>query len=755
MAACGSRLCGSERAAGAGGPQRPRGVAAAALAAVASAVAPSTSAASGAGADADELPMYYDAPRLARYFARRPLQLSARLTSIASRGAAFGAKLLADRAGGDEAWVANQPARARELRQLLTEAGPAYIKIGQAVSIRPDILPEAYTAELSTLQDSVQPFASDEARAILEDELGGPLSRTFADADAAFAEPVAAASLGQVYRARLADGGEEVAVKVQRPDVLENVALDLTVIRYLLEAGARLPGDALQQTRESCEATIGLIETVAGRFLEELDYKQEARNGARFGELMGASDDVGAAVVVPKVYENLTSRYVHVAQWIDGVKISAITDASERRELVRALLGFYLVQLLETGLLHADPHPGNFLRTPEGRLAVLDYGLMTEVSEDQRLAFIEYIAKLTGKDYGDTLPQLAKLGFVPEEVASDPAKAAIVAPLIASVLEQISAEGGAEKIDVGTLGDELEEIAKEYPVRIPPYFVLILRAFSTIEGLGLQADAQYGIVEECFPYIARRLLTDPHPRVRAALRTFLYGTEDKLSVERVREMAAGFGEFTELSDEFQQRGARATAAGPGGRVGSAGSGRGSETESAGVVDKTSREWARLLFSPEGTYVQDLLLDEAVRSVDAMGRGALAQLGASLAAREGTLPVPGLAGPGVLPGGSLLLAPARGAVAVASRLAPVTKADEEALATVEAIYSLLVVPAIGATSAASSAGALAPPSRSQVLAARELLPDVLPGVQAAAQRFSVKLTSRVMRRLADTLAAGAP
>lgn len=692
----------------------------------------------GDGDDGDELPFFYDAPRLGRYFARRPLRLASRLSAITARGAAFGAKLLADRQGGR--WEENMPARAAELRKLLTEAGPAYIKIGQAVSIRPDILPKPYTQELATLQDRVQAFDSAEARRILEADMEcGSLSEVFADAGTAFAEPVAAASLGQVYRATLRDGGATVAVKVQRPDVLETVALDLTVIRYLLEAGKRLPGKAMADTRDSCETTIGLLDTVAGRFLEELDYKQEARNGRRFKELMGASRDVGAAVVVPEVYERLTSRYVHCAQWIDGVKISDIADEAERKELIRALLGFYLVQLLETGLLHADPHPGNFLRTADGRLAVLDYGLMTEVTEDQRLAFIEYIAKLVSRDYSNTLPQLAKLGFLPDEIASDPSKAAIVAPLIASVLEQISAEGGAEKIDVGVVGDELEALAKEYPVRIPPYFVLILRAFSTIEGLGLQADSAYGIVDECFPYLARRLLTDPNPRVRASLRTFLYGAEGRLSVERVQEMAAAFGDFTELSSSFQQRGSAAGGA------------------AAPALDATSKEWARLLFSAEGTYVQDLLIDEAVRSVDAMGRGALARLGATLATREGALAAASGFGRGErariqLPGLPVpvpLLTPATAFAALAPPLSP---EDEQALETIEAVNSLLLAPALSATAGVGAPSAL---SQEQLRAARELLalPEVAPGAVAVAQRFSTRLAARVMRRLAESLEGG--
>ena len=176
---------------------------------------------------------------------------------------------------------------------------------------------------------------------------------------------------------------------------------------------------------------------------------------------------------------------------------------------MQTLLNSYMVQFLETGFLHADPHPGNFLLMPDGRLCILDYGMMTEILPDQRVAFIEYIAHLSARDYEKTLTDLVNLGFVPPELANDPRNRDVVVPVLAETLETLYGSGGsaAKKLDklseqgnsrVSELSDKLEQLSKEYPLQLPPYFVLILRAFGTLEGLGLSVDENYAIVDECF-----------------------------------------------------------------------------------------------------------------------------------------------------------------------------------------------------------------------------------------------------------------
>jgi hypothetical protein len=278
--------------------------------------------------------------------------------------------------------------------------------------------------------------------------------------------------------------------------------------------------------------------------------------------------------------------------------------------------------VLETGLLHADPHPGNFLLQPDGRVAIMDFGMMTEITPEQRYAFLEYMSNLSAKNYDATVEDLVNLGFVPSELSTDPAKRAIVAPAIASTLEILYGGGGGlskEKIAalesqsrIAALSEELKAISRAYPVSLPPYFVLILRAFGTLEGLGLGIDSSFEILGECFPYVARRLLTDDSPRVRAALKTFAYGTGDRLSVERVEMIADGFKAFSATMDTAP----RAALPAPGASATPA------PAPAAPVVDAGTAEMLSVVFSPQGNYVQALLLEEAVRAVDALSRDAL-------------------------------------------------------------------------------------------------------------------------------------
>mmetsp|Transcript_376 Transcript_376/g.2929 ORF Transcript_376/g.2929 Transcript_376/m.2929 type:complete len:673 (+) Transcript_376:268-2286(+) len=494
------------------------------------------------------LPYKYDIDIIRSYYGQRPIDVAQRSAELAASAAGFGSLLLYDYQTGK--WDQNMRERAVRARELITEAGPAFIKVAQAVSIRPDILPPIYIEELQKLQDRVPPFDALEARKILEDELQVPLKEIFQDLSV-FELPVAAASLGQVYKAKLLSG-EEVAVKVQRPGMLEAVTMDLHIIREALILGTSPPFP--EDFQSSCRGMLSVIDTWAGRFVEELDYIQEAQNAIRFEVLMSKISVIDEALVVPKPFTELTTRNVLVSEWVDGKKISELdVSSSEEKKTVKkqlaVLLNCYLAQLLDTGFLHADPHPGNFLSLKDGRICILDYGLMTEVTEDQRLALIEYVTHLSAKEYSNTLGDLVKLGFIPEEVQSDPEKREIVAPLLGSVLEQLSQGGGAANINVDVVGRQVEELAEYYPLVIPAYFGLIVRAFSTLEGIGLTADSTYSIVDECFPYLCRRLLTDDSERMREALRTFLYGDKKQLSVERVEEMATGFQTFTNAMEK--------------------------------------------------------------------------------------------------------------------------------------------------------------------------------------------------------------
>ena len=765
------------------------------------------------------LPSTYDLPAIRAYWRARPLASLKRTAALIARLSGWAAGLLSDVAAGPETVDANSRRRAAALKDIVAEQGPAFVKVGQAIAIRPDLLPPAYLEELQTLLDQVSPFESSEARALVRQQLGGRrLEDVFEDASA-FDRPVAAASVGQVYRAKLKPGGfgqaegeletwgGEVAVKVQRPGILETVTLDLLVIRSLLEAAAALPADgpeALEQIRQGAEGFIPVLDVAAERFLEELDYGLEADNASRFERDMTSVEVVRGAVKVPHVFRGLSGRCVLTQEWVVGRKLTEITDDPAsgplRAKLVQTLLNSYMVQFLETGFLHADPHPGNFMLMEDGRLCILDYGMMTTISEDQRVAFIEYIAHLSARDYDKTLGDLVNLGFVPPELADDPANRAVVVPVLAETLETLYGSGGsaAKKLDklneqgnsrVAELTDKLEALAKDYPLRLPPYFVLILRAFGTLEGLGLSTDENYAIVDECFPYVARRMLADDSPRMRAALRSFVYGGSDRLKVSRVRSIAAGFSEFTNSMGDTEAAAAEAAATlaaranasrGTGAALGDAdasasasasaseAASKAPRVSSAAGIDPATRDALALVFNAEGNYLQEIIVEEAVRAADALTRGAASAswralgAGAPAALALGLIApplalVPGLNLPLAL---SLLAAQNGGAVSL-------TLEDKKNLALLRSVAEAAspefatrlrrngdgagrgVADATNATSA-TAARLTAEEIRRVAEIVAEVGPAVAPGVRRMGGEFATKLGARLAERSREDL-----
>uniref|UniRef100_A0A061R4U8 Protein kinase domain-containing protein n=1 Tax=Tetraselmis sp. GSL018 TaxID=582737 RepID=A0A061R4U8_9CHLO len=709
----------------------------------------------------EEIPKHYDVEALREYWSKRPLASLRRSTAVSAKILSWLGRVLFDMQGGQDGFDAGAPARAKELKEIISRQGPAFIKVGQGLAIRPDLLPDPYMEQLQELLDRVEPFGREEAVGLIERELGCPIGDVFEDARA-FDAPVAAASIGQVYKARLRNGPGgspvTVAVKCQRPDILESVTLDILTMRGIAEMLSGLPGDhpRINQVRSNAEGFIAVIDVTAGRFMEELDYVKEMENSIRFEAMMNAVDAVNGMIKVPKVFDEVSSRYVMVSEWIDGKKLTHLSqDTSEegiglRRDVVTKLLYSYMVQFLETGFLHADPHPGNFLVMEDGRLCIMDYGMMTEITEDQRLAFVEYMAHLSARQYNKTLDDLVRLGFVPEELGADPEKRAIVAPVLAETLETLYSTGGgmtskmaqlqeSQKSRVAALSEKLEEIGREYPLQLPPYFVLILRAFGTLEGLGLGVDENFAVVDECFPYIARRMLSDDNPRVRESLRTFIYNSEDRLDIDKLQDVAKGFSSFTNTMDADTAVGGRSL--------------------KPGQLDAATRDLLQLLFSPEGNYVQDLLIDEAVRAVDALSRDAVVRLWQRLAASApvalalALVPSP-LGPPAILvPGANtiplLSILASRSSDAIA--LSP---EDEANLATLQRLAGLLA--AFGGSNepnGASTALMRVPErlslSQEQIVEAQAgiqtLLQLTAPGASSIAQRFAQKMSERLAER----------
>lgn len=300
----------------------------------------------GDGVD-DVLKTVYDPVHLKQFFQKRPGAVFTRIFQVMSTASGFLTKVAVDAARGKLDDPECEVKRAAELRDTITSLGPFFIKLGQALSIRPDVLSPRSMVELQKLCDKVPSYSSDIAFATIERELGRSIDDLFTSITP---EPIAAASLGQVYKATLRDTGELVAVKVQRPNVLETVSLDLHLARELGTIVRAFP--ALSSRLDA----VALLDEFAFRFYQELDYNLECENGLKIREQM----KVLPMVVIPNNFPQYTSRRVHVAEWVEGEKLSS-SKADDVGALVNLGVITYLTQLLDAGFFHADPHPGMFI----------------------------------------------------------------------------------------------------------------------------------------------------------------------------------------------------------------------------------------------------------------------------------------------------------------------------------------------------------------------------------------------------------
>jgi len=483
----------------------------------------------------------YDAEDAKEYFSTRPVMALTRSSQIASKSALFLFSLLGDYLLSQ--LEANEARRADELADLLTALGPAFIKIGQSLSVRTDLLRPAYIRGLAKLQDKVPSFPTSQAREIIKSELGRSADEIFVGLSFD-SQVVAAASLGQVYKATLRSTNSQVAVKIQRPSIIENVALDLHIIRSAaptVKKIARLQSDL-----------IGILDQWGEGFVNELDYEMEAKNAQLFNENI-ASTPLGGVVFAPNVVPSASSRKVLTTEWVEGERLEQ-SSAKDIASLCSIAMNTYLTMMLEFPLLHADPHPGNLKRTPDGRLCILDWGLVTSLEPDIRLTLIEHIAHLTSKDYAKVPGDLVKLGFIPIGMEGA-AQSSGVVEVLADVYGEWAGGGGAAKIDVQAVIKKLSGLTEQYGnlFQLPPYFAYIAKAFGVLEGIGLAADPNYAIVGECMPYVAKRLLTDPNERTGGALGAFLFGKDvdseqDRLlDLERVELLVKGFGSYNKAT----------------------------------------------------------------------------------------------------------------------------------------------------------------------------------------------------------------
>ncbi|HLO47695.1 MAG TPA: AarF/ABC1/UbiB kinase family protein [Kamptonema sp.] len=370
------------------------------------------------------------------------------------------------------------------VRETLLELGPTFIKVGQLFSTRADLFPAEYVEELSKLQDKVPAFSYEQVEMIVEQDLGKPIQELYQNFDPI---PLAAASLGQVHKAKIY-AGQEVVVKVQRPGLRKLFEIDLQILKGIARYFQNHP--KWGRGRD----WMGIYEECCRILWLEIDYLNEGRNADTFRRNFSKCDWVR----VPRVYWRYATFRVLTLEYLPGIKISHY-DALEASGLDRKAIAqmgakAYLQQLLNDGFFHADPHPGNIAVSPEGSLIFYDFGMMGAIETNVREGLMETLYGIAAKDGQRVMDSLVNLGALVPTGDMGPVRRSIQFMLDNFMDKPFEAQS------VSKITDDLYEIAYDQPFRFPATFTFVMRAFSTIEGVGRGLDPEFNFMEVAQPF---------------------------------------------------------------------------------------------------------------------------------------------------------------------------------------------------------------------------------------------------------------
>ncbi len=411
------------------------------------------------------------------------------------------------------------------LFDVITDLGPCFIKLGQALSTRPDLVRQDWLTELTNLQDNLPPFKHKIALKIIEDELGLPAYELF---DYFPDEPIASASLGIVYKAKKKNNNF-CAVKVQRPNLYFLIRRDIVILKILATTfGSFLP--------LNIGVGIGEIIDEFGKALfDEIDYEQEGKNALKFADLFKSNPNV----FIPKLEKDFSSKKVITTSWIDGVKLRD-REILEQNNLIpssyiRTCVISGLQQLFEYGYFHADPHPGNMFALKggtldNGHLAYVDFGMMDTITNSDRLTLIKAIVHLINQEYLLMAKDFQKLGFLTKEQDLE--------QLVEPLKEVLGGSFGAEvgNFNLKNVTDKFSKLMYSYPFRVPSRFALIIRAVVSQEGLALRLDPEFKILKIAYPYIAKKLLTDNSDEIVNILLEVVFDNEGRIQIDKLESL---------------------------------------------------------------------------------------------------------------------------------------------------------------------------------------------------------------------------
>jgi ubiquinone biosynthesis protein len=375
--------------------------------------------------------------------------------------------------------------QAQRLRLAMEELGPTFIKLGQLLSTRPDVLSNEYIQEFSKLQDKVPAVSFEEINAQIQRELGYPAEELFAEFSR---EPLAAASIAQVHRGRLRSG-EEVVFKVRRPGIVKVVETDIDVLMglaYLIEQ--HVPTVALYDP-------VGLVKEFRRSIMRELNFTREGRTVDRFAVNFAESE----TVYTPKIFWDYTGDIVLTMEYVDGIKISALEELTAQgynlKEVASRGADAFLKQVLDFGLFHADPHPGNVFILPDQVICMLDYGMVGRLGQDLKDQLIDLLQALLNKDVDRIISQLLYSG----ELTDDSDMKNLRRDLHDFIEDYYDIV--LQDIKVGKLLSEFIEILTHHRIHFPADFMILAKALVIMEGVGRQLDPDFNMINHMRPYV--------------------------------------------------------------------------------------------------------------------------------------------------------------------------------------------------------------------------------------------------------------
>ncbi|KAK4778322.1 hypothetical protein SAY87_018509 [Trapa incisa] len=487
------------------------------------------------------LPEIYDPQDIADYFSCRPHVVALRLFEVVSSFASAAirirtagiTKFIVSRANKEASGNISQYDFGLVLKETMLNLGPTFIKVGQSLSTRPDIIGTEISKALSELHDQIPPFPRNVAMRIIEEELGSPVELIFSYLSD---EPVAAASFGQVYRGKTVDGFN-VAVKVQRPNLRHVVVRDIYILRLglgIVQKIAKRKSDLRLYADELGKGLVG-----------ELDYTLEASNASEFLEVHSSFPFIH----VPKVFSHLTRKRVLTMEWMAGESPTDLISISngestydgasysekqklEARgrllDLVNKGVEASLIQLLETGLLHADPHAGNLRYTPSGQLGFLDFGLLCRMEKRHQFAMLASIVHIVNGDWGSLVQALTEM-----DVVRPGTNLTRVTLDLEYTLGEVELQDGIPDVKFSRVLGKIWSVALKYHFRMPPYYTLLLRSLASLEGLALSGDQNFRTFEATYPFVVRKLLTENTVETRRILYSVVFTKKKEFRWDRL------------------------------------------------------------------------------------------------------------------------------------------------------------------------------------------------------------------------------